>query len=158
MPPSHFFSCFFFGNCCCRLGDPTPRGFHNADATCYHALPSCPGAHAASAQTLFGELNRWGKLPYTIYPEVYSSQVALNNYDMSKAPGEEFVFAGSRVRVFRYCPGLVLSPVLRRRRVQCLRLLLGSLAAGCQARVPAGRCRGMAIAGGYWRCLFGRHA
>jgi len=42
------------------------------------------------AKTLFGELNRWGKLPYTIYPEVYSSQVALNNYDMSKAPGRTY--------------------------------------------------------------------
>lgn len=96
MPPSLFFfrAVFFLCNCRCRLGGPTLRGFHNADATCYHAPPSCPGAHAASVQTLFGELNRWGKLPYTIYPEVYSSQVALNNYDMSKAPGEEFVFAG----------------------------------------------------------------
>ena len=42
------------------------------------------------AETLFGMHNRWGKLPYTIYPKNYINEVDFSNYDMSKAPGRTY--------------------------------------------------------------------
>ncbi len=42
------------------------------------------------AETLFGMHNRFGKLPYTIYPKNYINEVDFNNYDMSKAPGRTY--------------------------------------------------------------------
>jgi len=61
--------------------------------------PSVPGARAL-AETLFGKHNRWGKLPVTIYPANYVSQVDLFNFDMSKPPG----------RTYRYYTGKPLWP------------------------------------------------
>ncbi len=42
------------------------------------------------AETLFGLQNRWGKLPYTVYPKNYINEVDFSNYDMSKAPGRSY--------------------------------------------------------------------
>jgi len=61
--------------------------------------PSVQGARAL-AQTLFGEQNRWGKLPVTIYPADYIKQVDIFNFDMSKPPG----------RTYRYYTGKPLWP------------------------------------------------
>jgi len=49
---------------------------------------------------LFGLQNRWGKMPYTMYPHDYIKQVSMDNYDMSKAPG----------RTYRYYTGKPLFP------------------------------------------------
>ena len=34
------------------------------------------------ASLLFGESNKWGKLPYTIYPQKFVNQQNMTNYDM----------------------------------------------------------------------------
>ena len=52
------------------------------------------------AQTLFGALNRWGKLPYTMYNKHYIESVDLSDYDMAKPPG----------RTYRYFTGEALFP------------------------------------------------
>ena len=57
------------------------------------------GAEALSL-LLFGRANRWGKLPVTMYPAAYTSQVSMYNFDMSLAPG----------RTYRYYTGMVLFP------------------------------------------------
>ena len=49
--------------------------------------------------------NRWGKLPYTIYPKIYTSQVKLNDYDMSKPPGRTYRYY-SGTPLFEYGQGL----------------------------------------------------
>ena len=54
----------------------------------------------ALASLLFGQTNRWGKLPVTMYPAAYTSQVSMYNFDMSLAPG----------RTYRYYTGPVLFP------------------------------------------------
>mmetsp|Transcript_18741 Transcript_18741/g.36126 ORF Transcript_18741/g.36126 Transcript_18741/m.36126 type:complete len:757 (+) Transcript_18741:2-2272(+) len=61
-----------------------------------------PGTHGgrALAASIFGDQNRWGKLPTTIYPLAYSAQVAMDDYSMSKAPG----------RTHRYYTGKPLFP------------------------------------------------
>ncbi|EDQ91999.1 uncharacterized protein MONBRDRAFT_337, partial [Monosiga brevicollis MX1] len=50
------------------------------------------------AKALFGQVNNFGKLPYTVYPAGYVTEQAMNNYDMALYPG----------RTYRY---LVQAPV-----------------------------------------------
>ena len=46
----------------------------------------------ALALLLFGDVNRWGKLPITIYPAAYVTQVDMYNFDMSKPPGRTYKY------------------------------------------------------------------
>eukprot|EP00164_Ancoracysta_twista_P003087 GFYU01004121.1.p1 GENE.GFYU01004121.1~~GFYU01004121.1.p1 ORF type:complete len:789 (-),score=304.22 GFYU01004121.1:39-2405(-) len=59
--------------------------------------PSVHGAKAL-AETLFGQANKWGKMPLTVYPANYVNEQPMTNYDMSKAPG----------RTYRYYTGTPL--------------------------------------------------
>ena len=61
--------------------------------------PSVAGPRALAA-TLFGEENRWGKLPVTMYPHSYIREQPVHNYDMAKAPG----------RTYKYYRGTALFP------------------------------------------------
>lgn len=61
--------------------------------------PSTQGARAL-ADLLFGRANRWGKLPITLYPADYVSQVSLTDFSMSTSPG----------RTYRYYTGTPLWP------------------------------------------------
>eukprot|EP00656_Telonema_subtile_P053359 TRINITY_DN7716_c0_g1_i1.p1 TRINITY_DN7716_c0_g1~~TRINITY_DN7716_c0_g1_i1.p1 ORF type:complete len:526 (-),score=141.07 TRINITY_DN7716_c0_g1_i1:109-1686(-) len=61
--------------------------------------PSVRGAKAL-ALTLFGEQNRWGKLPVTMYDKDYINQVDFHNFEMSKPPG----------RTYKYYTGTPLFP------------------------------------------------
>jgi len=70
-----------------------------ADAIVEAFYPSMRGGEAL-ASLLFGQTNRWGKLPVTMYPAAYTSQVSMYNFDMSLAPG----------RTYRYYTGPVLFP------------------------------------------------
>ena len=59
----------------------------------------------ALAETLFGAANKWGKLPVTIYPEAYTSELdaadaGISNYEFAKGPG----------RGYRYYKGQPLFP------------------------------------------------
>ena len=53
--------------------------------------PCVPGPPAL-ARALFGLENRWGKLPYTIYDRAFASQVAADEYSMSKPPGRTYKY------------------------------------------------------------------
>lgn len=46
----------------------------------------------ALADTLFGRANRWGKLPYTMYPHAYITQQNMTNYDMAAGPGRTYKY------------------------------------------------------------------
>mmetsp|Transcript_19145 Transcript_19145/g.48555 ORF Transcript_19145/g.48555 Transcript_19145/m.48555 type:complete len:862 (+) Transcript_19145:48-2633(+) len=59
--------------------------------------PSVAGPRALAA-TLLGMENRWGRLPYTMYPHSYVQEQAMTNFDMAKAPG----------RTYRYYTGTPL--------------------------------------------------
>jgi hypothetical protein len=61
--------------------------------------PAVKGSVALAA-TLFGQENRFGKLPYTMYPHDYINQQNMSNFDMSLAPG----------RTYRYYTGQPLFP------------------------------------------------
>jgi len=61
--------------------------------------PSMRGAEAL-AHLVFGLANRWGKLPVTLYPAAYVSEVSMYSFDMSLAPG----------RTYRYYTGTPLFP------------------------------------------------
>jgi len=61
--------------------------------------PAVKGSVALAA-TLFGQENRFGKLPYTMYPHDYINQQPMDNFDMSVAPG----------RTYRYYTGQPLFP------------------------------------------------
>jgi beta-glucosidase len=55
---------------------------------------------AALATLLFGDANRFGRLPVTMYPGTYTAQVAMNNMSMEAGPG----------RTYRYYTGDALFP------------------------------------------------
>ena len=73
-------------------------GLHNKGASAIVEAfnPNVVGAKAVAA-LLFGQVNTWGKLPYTIYPESYTNAIAMNNFDMTQSPG----------RTYRYYKGAV---------------------------------------------------
>mmetsp|Transcript_30025 Transcript_30025/g.73115 ORF Transcript_30025/g.73115 Transcript_30025/m.73115 type:complete len:688 (+) Transcript_30025:267-2330(+) len=51
--------------------------------------PSRYGA-TALAETLFGDENRWGRLPVTIYPNAYIDIQEMSNYNMTTYPGRSY--------------------------------------------------------------------
>jgi beta-D-xylosidase 4 len=52
-----------------------------------------PGKNAqAVANALFGVTNRFGRLPYTMYPSAYVEQVDMNNMSMQAGPGRTYKF------------------------------------------------------------------
>jgi len=44
------------------------------------------------ASAIFGDYNPGGKLPYTVYPTSYLTQVNMSNMDMSAAPGRTYKY------------------------------------------------------------------
>lgn len=57
----------------------------------------------ALAMLLFGKNNRWGKLPYTIYPYATMQSFDMENYDMSAPPGRTYrYFTGEPIFAFGY--------------------------------------------------------
>lgn len=53
--------------------------------------PCVLGMKAVAAQ-LFGEENRWGRMPYTTYNSSYMHEQSLWNFDMTKAPGQTYKY------------------------------------------------------------------
>lgn len=60
------------------------------------------------AELLFGNQNRWGKLPVTMYPHDYTSQQPMVNYDMSRSPGRTYKYYTGKP-LFEYGTGLSLT-------------------------------------------------
>lgn len=64
--------------------------------------PSVRGAEAL-ALALFGQENRWGKLPITMYDKKYIETVDFHDFDMSKFPGRTYkYFLGKPLFPFGY--------------------------------------------------------
>jgi beta-D-xylosidase 4 len=57
------------------------------------------------ASLLFGDANKWGKLPYTIYPKDYVKKQSMVNYDMAKYPGRTYKYYQEKP-VFSFGHGL----------------------------------------------------
>ena len=85
------------------LGKPTVMVMANGGALAIDALVDGPAAiveafnpsvtgPAALADLLFGNVNRWGKLPVTMYPHAYISEQNMTNYDMAKSPGRTYKY------------------------------------------------------------------
>ena len=70
-----------------------------ADAIVEAFYPSVRGAKALN-QALFGDANRFGRMPITMYNKDYINQVDFHNFDMSKLPG----------RTYKYYTGKPLFP------------------------------------------------
>lgn len=99
------------------LGKPTVLVLVNGGPLSMDWLPSAaPGrlavveafnpnlrGSAAVAALLSGRANRWGKLPYTVYPSAYQHQVDKFDFDMSKPPGRTYrFFTGKPVYPFGF--------------------------------------------------------
>ena len=52
------------------------------------SLPLAPGT--ALAQGIFGEMNAWGRLPYTIYPSNFTKAAEMSMHDLRVAPGRTY--------------------------------------------------------------------
>ena len=46
-----------------------------------------PRGGEALAQGLFGEMNRWGRMPYTIYPKTFVDETPMDEHDLRVPPG-----------------------------------------------------------------------
>ena len=78
-------------------GALSTEGFDQSASAIVEAFnPNVVGATAV-ASLLFGHVNTWGKLPYSIYPETYTSAIAMDDFDMTTPPG----------RTYRYYQGPV---------------------------------------------------
>ena len=44
----------------------------------------------ALAEGIFGDMNQWGRLPYTIYPHTFSDEAAMSMHDLRVAPGRTY--------------------------------------------------------------------
>lgn len=70
--------------------------------------PSRRGAEALFL-ALFGHANRWGRLPVTVYPAAYTSQVDMYDFDMAKPPGRTYRYYTGEP-LFQFGHGLSYSP------------------------------------------------
>ena len=88
-------------------GALSTEGFHDAggvkgsgaSAIVEAFNPNVIGA-TALASLLFGKVNTWGKLPYSIYPSSYTKNIAMDDFDMTAGVG----------RTYRYYTGPVNFP------------------------------------------------
>jgi hypothetical protein len=64
--------------------------------------PALRGAEALFL-SLFGEANRWGRLPVTVYPAEYINEVDMYSFDMTKPPGRTY-------RYYQVCTQCVTAP------------------------------------------------
>jgi hypothetical protein len=53
--------------------------------------PGVLGAQVVAA-ALFGDTNRFGRLPYTVYPANFTAQVDMNNMSMQAGPGRTYKY------------------------------------------------------------------
>jgi len=61
------------------------------------------GMSIAIAMSIFGLENRWGKLPYTLYPHNVMQDFDMSNYDMTAKPGRTYrYFSGKPIYPFGY--------------------------------------------------------
>jgi len=67
-----------------------------------------PEGGRALAQTIFGNENRWGRLPYTMYPSSYVKDQNMSNYDMAAFPGRTYRYY-QQTPVFPFGSGLSYS-------------------------------------------------
>eukprot|EP00936_MAST-01D_sp_MAST-1D-sp1_P000981 g981.t1 len=68
-----------------------------------------PGPHGgtALAQGIFGKHNRWGRLPYTIYPSSFVQEADMSMHDLRVAPGRTYRYY--RNATYEFGQGLSLS-------------------------------------------------
>ena len=66
-----------------------------------------PRGGTALAQGLFGRHNRWGRLPYTIYPASFAAEAEMSMHDLRVAPGRTYRYY--RNATFEFGQGLSLS-------------------------------------------------
>ena len=63
-------------------------------AAIVEAFNPCTNGATALGQLLFGQANRWGKLPVTIYPASYAAEQDDADFDMSAPPGRTYKYYG----------------------------------------------------------------
>ena len=87
-----------------------------------------PGPHGgtALAEGIFGEMNAWGRLPYTVYPASFADATPMSEHDLRVAPGRTYRYY--REPLFAFGTGLSLT-----------NWTLAGSAAGCLARLSTAR-------------------
>ena len=68
--------------------------------------PGLRGAQAL-AEGIFGDMNAWGRLPFTIYPSSFATEAAMTEHDLRVAPGRTYRY--HREPQFAFGTGLSLT-------------------------------------------------
>ena len=68
-----------------------------------------PGPHGgtALARGMYGSMNAWGRLPYTIYPKKFETETDMSEHDLRRAPGRTYRYY--RDPLWRFGEGLTLT-------------------------------------------------
>ena len=144
------------------LGKPTVIFLMNAgavaiDAEAAHDGPAplgiieafYPGIFGgqALAEGLFGEMNQWGRLPYTIYPNKFTSETPMSMHDLRVTPGRTYRYY--REPLFAFGTGLTLTKwEMKATAPSCLETLSATSDVNCTVAVGitnVGKMKGDAV-------------
>ena len=68
-----------------------PRWAASLTPALFYRYPGATGG-TAIAETVFGEQNRWGKLPFTWYNSKYTAASDFDNMNMTDGPGRTYKY------------------------------------------------------------------
>ena len=92
------------------------------------------------ARALFGVVNKWGKLPYTMYDANYTKQVPLGDYAMATPPGRTYRYYSGKP-LFAFGSGMSLTTFAMACTAKCTGTGTGTaLALGVAAGSSAQKC------------------
>jgi len=83
-----------------------------------------PRGGEALAQGLFGQHNRWGRMPYTIYPTSFETEALMTEHDLRVEPGRTYRYY--RDPTFAFGHGLSLTSWVLTTAAKDLRLHTGA--------------------------------
>ena len=109
----------------------------------------------AMAEGLFGEMNAWGRMPYTIYPLSFEKAAAMTMHDLRITPGRTYRYY--REPTYPFGAGLTLTNwTIGGTRPACLDALPTASAEVCTLALQvtnAGQWAGDCVVLGYFRSL-----
>merc|ERR1719253_836024 len=87
--------------------DPVLKAAAHAQVAFIEAFYPGPRGGEALAQGIFGLHNRWGRMPYTMYPASFDSEADMTEHDLRVSPGRTYRYY--RNPIYSFGQGLTLT-------------------------------------------------